>query len=97
MNYSTFTTWRTRAFLAITLMTTLCLLLLDPLMKVAGETVALSVFIFILAGCALSVLLAFIVFRSRAEKKGLASLALLFTVLNVGVVLFSIWLGIQAF
>ncbi|WP_270181108.1 hypothetical protein [Alkalihalobacillus sp. CinArs1] len=96
MYRSKMTTWKSYLFLIISLLTTLAMFLIDPIANNSGEALALNVLIFIFVGCALSILFAFIVFRSSDEKKGLASIALLFTIFNVVITLYFIWVGISA-
>ncbi|MDP4549636.1 hypothetical protein [Guptibacillus hwajinpoensis] len=89
------TTWRTYLFLILSLLTTLAMFLIDPISTNAGESVGIFIMIFIIAGCALSVLLAFVVFRTSEEKKGLASIALLLTLFNVAITLYFLWVGFR--
>ncbi|MCA0987256.1 hypothetical protein [Guptibacillus algicola] len=96
MYHSKTTTWKSYLFLVIALLTTLAMFLIDPISNASGESTAINVMIFILIGCAISILLAFVVFRSGDEKKGLASIALLLTIFNVSVTLYFIWIGISA-
>ncbi|TKD72254.1 hypothetical protein [Pseudalkalibacillus hwajinpoensis] len=88
-------TWRTYLFIVLSLLTTLAMFLLEPISTNAGESVGIFIMIFIIAGCVLSALLAFVVFRTSEEKKGLASIALLLTLFNVSIVLYFLWVGIR--
>ncbi|MBN8208966.1 hypothetical protein JI666_09440 [Bacillus sp. NTK071] len=89
------TTWRTYLFLVLSLLTTLAMFLIDPISSNAGESVGIFIMIFIIGGCVLSTLLAFVVFRTSEEKKGLATIALLLTLFNVSIVIYFLWVGIR--
>ncbi|MFP3472898.1 hypothetical protein R0J90_22850, partial [Micrococcus sp. SIMBA_144] len=56
---------------------------------------AIAIMFVILAGCVLSILFAFVVYRTSDEKKGWATIGLLFTLFNVSVIAYFIWIGIS--
>ncbi|WP_226658979.1 hypothetical protein [Pseudalkalibacillus hwajinpoensis] len=89
------TTWRTGFFIFISVLTTFAMFLIDPVSSRSGESAALSIMIFILIGCLLSILFAFVVYRTSDEKKGWATIGLLFTLFNVSVIAYFIWIGIS--
>ncbi|MGB7999125.1 MAG: hypothetical protein WCF60_03400 [Anaerobacillus sp.] len=95
MYHTKMTTWRTILFLLISMLTTLAMFLIDPISSKSGESTAGFVMIFILVGCVLSILFAFIVYRTSDEKKGWATIGLLFTIFNVIVTVYFIWVGIR--
>ena len=89
------TTWRTVLFNIISVLTTLAMFLIDPVSSRSGESAAISIMFVILAGCVLSILFAFVVYRTSDEKKGWATIGLLFTLFNVSVIAYFIWVGIR--
>ncbi len=95
MYHTKMTTWRTFLFLFISIVTTFAMFMIDPISSKSGESAAIFVMIFILAGCVLSILFAFVVYRTSDEKKGWASLGLLFTIFNVSVTVYFIWVGLR--
>ncbi|PFG12242.1 hypothetical protein [Bacillus sp. es.036] len=89
------TTWRTVLFNIISVLTTLAMFLIDPVSSRSGESAAISIMFVILAGCVLSILFAFVVYRTSDEKKGWATIGLLFTLFNISVIAYFIWIGIS--
>ncbi|WP_347551364.1 hypothetical protein ABFG93_05655 [Pseudalkalibacillus hwajinpoensis] len=69
--------------------------MIDPISTQYDESVGRIIMIIILAGCVLSILFAFIVFRTSDEKKRWASIGLLFTIFNICIIAYFIWIGIR--
>lgn len=92
---SKMTTWRTVFFIFISALTTFAMFLIDPVSSSSGESAALYIMIFILVGCALSILMAFVVYRTSDEKKGWATIGLLLTLFNIAVIAYFIYVGLR--
>lgn len=85
--------WRSFTFLLLSLLTSLSIVLLDPIALATSEQVGFIMIILIMVGSVASVVLAVFTFFNKNEKKGIAIFALILTIINSSIIVFFIWFG----
>lgn len=85
--------WRSFALLVFSLLTSLSMVLLDPIAANTSEQIGDFIIIFMFITLIASIILAVITFSYKYEKKGIAVFALILTVLNSSVIAFFLWFG----
>ncbi|MCF3942705.1 hypothetical protein [Oceanobacillus alkalisoli] len=85
------TSWRSYLFLIASIITSLSMILLDPLSQATSETISDIVASFIIVGLFVSVVMIGVTFFSKREKKLIPTIALIITLLNIGVIIFLAW------
>lgn len=82
------TSWKSYIFLIASIVTSLSMILFDPLVQATSETVADIIASFIIVGLIASILMSILTFVSKREKKLIPSIALVMTLLNIGFIIY---------
>ena len=85
--------WKSYSFLISSVLVTAAMFLFDPIARASSETLTPVILAFIGLGTICSIVLAIFCFSTSNEKKTLPILGLLFTSLNVGIIVFFLWFG----
>lgn len=85
--------WRSFAFLTFSLLTSLSMVLLDPIATNTTEQIGSYIIIFMFLSLIASIVLAVLAFSNKNEKKSIAVFALILTVLNSSIIAFFLWFG----
>lgn len=67
------------------------MILLNPVGRSTSETVTDIIAVFIIVGLIVSIVMSVITFISKREKKLIPSIALVITLLNIGVIIYLAW------
>ncbi len=74
-------------------MVTTLIFLLDIIGRITEERLSGAVILLILIGDLVSIIMAIITFTTKYEKRLIPAIAIIFTVLNTGVIIFFLWFG----
>lgn len=85
--------WRSFAFLTFSLLTSLSMVLLDPIATNTTEQIGSYIIVFIFVFAIASIVLAVLTFSNKNEKKNIALFALFLTVWNSSIIAFFLWFG----
>ncbi|MGM0899184.1 MAG: hypothetical protein ACQEV0_14850 [Bacillota bacterium] len=85
--------WRSFMFLIFSLLTSLSMVLLDPIASNTTEQIGFFIIVFMLVSSVASIVLAVLTFSSKKEKKNIAIFALFLTILNSAIIAFFVWFG----
>ncbi|MEJ8767023.1 hypothetical protein WKU33_14370 [Oceanobacillus sp. HCA-5259] len=85
------TSWKSYIFLIASIVTSLSMILLGPVAQSSSETVTDIIAIFIIVGLIVSIVMSIVTFVSKREKKLIPSIALVITLLNIGVIIYLAW------
>ncbi|MBB2483539.1 hypothetical protein H5P36_25735 [Bacillus sp. APMAM] len=85
--------WKGYIFLISGVSVTLLMFLLDPIAQITNEGATGVVLALILIVTIVSIVMAIIAFSAKKERKLIPSIALIFTVFNLAIIIFFLWFG----
>ncbi|MDE4086844.1 hypothetical protein PO902_17495 (plasmid) [Planococcus maritimus] len=87
-------TWRSYSYLTMSIIVLLLMVLIDPIASTfSSEKIGSFIIIGVFIGAFLSIILAFITFSNRMEKRLIPIVATVITILDIAIILFFLWFG----